>query len=275
MVRLMLLSRIIPACAGQTRCSARPCSCRPDHPRLCGANTHSWRPSWPTTGSSPLVRGKRDYRDCRSCCLRIIPACAGQTEITQQHHAPYRIIPACAGQTQGFLELERSPSDHPRLCGANGVLVELVVSAAGSSPLVRGKLCRYYSCEDSSRIIPACAGQTFHGGGEYGQSADHPRLCGANSSRHYGSTRDAGSSPLVRGKRATANPSEAARRIIPACAGQTVRLYWQNTLSTMSENWICTVRSPSVVAIRRTITDRIVDTATHCSIPCAVRAKVF
>ena len=125
-------------------------------------------------------------------------------------------------------------SDHPRLCGANSGTGRGGYAMRGSSPLVRGKQLEQIRGTRTLRIIPACAGQTQGHEGGWCDDTDHPRLCGAN-----------------------------------------VRLYWQNTLSTMSKDWICTLRSLSVVAIRRTIIDRIVDTATHCSIPCAVRAKVF
>ena len=71
--------RIIPACAGQTALGKSTESKASDHPRLCGANLN-----WPMTlpeasGSSPLVRGKPDRHTLFAVELRIIPACAGQT----------------------------------------------------------------------------------------------------------------------------------------------------------------------------------------------------
>ena len=51
--------RIIPARAGQTACSVRPCLPHPDHPRACGANVSAYVILVPYDGSSPRVRGKR------------------------------------------------------------------------------------------------------------------------------------------------------------------------------------------------------------------------
>ena len=76
------------------------------------------------------------------------------------------------------------------------------------------------------RIIPAHAGQTPVWKGHAHGTTDHPRACGANSRMSYGSTRDAGSSPRMRGKPWDADSREAETRIIPAHAGQTRRLAW-------------------------------------------------
>ena len=75
----------------------------------------------------------------------------------------------------------------------------------------------------SSRIIPACAGQTEHAGDHLLDDTDHPRLCGANVHTQEVLRDTAGSSPLVRGKHGIASMGVLSQRIIPACAGQTVR----------------------------------------------------
>ncbi len=109
-----ILARIIPACAGQT--SSRPLarSEYPDHPRLCGANFLATSPNpagpllphtsrqvftFAPAGSSPPVRGKPLLFEFPLRVLRIIPACAGQTNV--------------------FLTRLALSPDHPRLCGAN------------------------------------------------------------------------------------------------------------------------------------------------------------
>ncbi|OZG59022.1 hypothetical protein BTIS_0175 [Bifidobacterium tissieri] len=113
----------------------------------------------------------------------------------------------------------------------------------GSSPRVRGKLGRYRLARVGLRIIPACAGQTGPWWRRPWRGPDHPRVCGANvrlslacSSRSGSSPRvrgkpatiavaavPGGSSPRVRGKHHRAARPRRAVRIIPACAGQTVR----------------------------------------------------
>ena len=91
--------RIIPAHAGQTTRAWNHPNTTSDHPRACGAN---WalsiaRPA--TIGSSPRMRGKRDYPIAHYWTRRIIPAHAGQTG------------------TAGTVRIGHA--DHPRACGAN------------------------------------------------------------------------------------------------------------------------------------------------------------
>ena len=98
-VDIVVLSRIIPAHAGQTywlNCSRFPC---PDHPRACGANRVLGQHVDTIPGSSPRMRGKL-RPDCRI-------------------HGTPRIIPAHAGQTFITVVPFASFTDHPRACGAN------------------------------------------------------------------------------------------------------------------------------------------------------------
>ena len=139
-VRDKICSRIIPACAGQTCRSTRTKPQRADHPRLCGANQRFLNATCTLTGSSPLVRGKLDCMPLTVSCMRIIPACAGQTAVF----------------AAGFL----FGTDHPRLCGANVSTALVFAAISGSSPLVRGKHERADVGVAAGRIIPACAGQT-------------------------------------------------------------------------------------------------------------------
>ena len=71
--------RIIPARAGQTRCTSPLVMDWTDHPRACGANFTSLRRSSICFGSSPRVRGKHGRQPRGGGAVRIIPARAGQT----------------------------------------------------------------------------------------------------------------------------------------------------------------------------------------------------
>ncbi|OZG55701.1 hypothetical protein BTIS_1928 [Bifidobacterium tissieri] len=111
--------RIIPACAGQTSPYPFHWGLWSDHPRVCGANLDPVLLAWPVRGSSPRVRGKPGSSPPTADRTRIIPACAGQTDIHP---------------------LRRSrESDHPRVCGANSGYWEEGQKPIGSSPRVRGK----------------------------------------------------------------------------------------------------------------------------------------
>ena len=133
-----------------------------------------------------------------------------------------RIIPACAGQTPEHAPRAFRDPDHPRLCGANHAHVAGALRSLGSSPLVRGKPRMRCARLAGRRIIPACAGQTILFDEFESSLPDHPRLCGANCVERVRFTHSSGSSPLVRGKLRPAVPVHAPRRIIPACAGQTL-----------------------------------------------------
>ena len=159
------------------------------------------------SGSSPRVRGKRRRMSALSGCPRIIPARAGQT--------PRARDPRCPGP------------DHPRACGANLATDHGVRLADGSSPRVRGKLLFCSPEVKSARIIPARAGQTRSRRAGSRCRPDHPRACGANDAPSATKSRTCGSSPRVRGKQGMGRHVRAARRIIPARAGQTVRRTWR------------------------------------------------
>ena len=116
---LPIAVRIIPARAGQTPSENLTPTCKPDHPRACGANKAFSRLAMSAFGSSPRVRGKQ-----------------GTVDLTIPEN---RIIPARAGQT-GYRRRNRlRNTDHPRACGANVGVVHGALDVAGSSPRVRGK----------------------------------------------------------------------------------------------------------------------------------------
>ena len=132
--------RIIPAHAGQTAPYVHRTFCRADHPRACGANGGANCRRWHAIGSSPRMRGKHAVA---GAARRVV-----------------RIIPAHAGQTSGLTYPMPSVADHPRACGANFRVREVVDAYAGSSPRMRGKRLHKRHRGKPVRIIPAHAGQT-------------------------------------------------------------------------------------------------------------------
>ena len=134
-----------------------------------------------------------------------------------------RIIPARAGQTPPNSPFRRFHPDHPRACGANGLVAVANRQIRGSSPRVRGKLHGKLELESRRRIIPARAGQTCELDAVPLLSADHPRACGANVGDDFGGDQTEGSSPRVRGKPQPVLAVAPGGRIIPARAGQTRR----------------------------------------------------
>ena len=158
------VNRIIPARAGPTHTNPVPCRAPPDHPRSCGANYRGFIGRQRQSGSSPLVRGQPTRPDSWHTARRIIPARAGPT-----HALYYR----CQQKT-----------DHPRSCGANGKARRRVKGTSGSSPLVRGQRTARIDIGGGGRIIPARAGPTTQSQNPNHKPQDHPRSCGANSTKH-------------------------------------------------------------------------------------------
>ena len=167
---------------------------------MCGENWRTGRPSRPTAGSSPRVRGKRQDR--------------------KRHPGRKRLIPACAGKTPtNFLGLQ-SRRAHPRVCGENFSSVYSRLIPSGSSPRVRGKLLETLAGTMRSRLIPACAGKTRARADLQSTEPAHPRVCGENSENCHSCFLFPGSSPRVRGKRGDLKSQIRRRRLIPACAGK-------------------------------------------------------
>ena len=93
----------------------------------------------------------------------------------------------------------------------------------GSSPLTRGKPRSPASDRHRSRLIPAHAGKTERAAYPADTSPAHPRSRGENAYPASLTLSIQGSSPLTRGKRGDGSEPWAARRLIPAHAGKTVR----------------------------------------------------
>ena len=86
------------------------------------------------------------------------------------------------------------------MCGENPSTIAFVVSAAGSSPRVRGKPAKTLQPLDVEGLIPACAGKTLPAYLMHLKRWAHPRVCGENPARRLALGRITGSSPRVRGK---------------------------------------------------------------------------
>ena len=108
---------------------------------------------------------------------------------------------------------------HPRACGerASASLTNSIVN--GSSPRLRGTLARRRESSVDDRFIPAPAGNALTWCKPPSGIAVHPRACGERTERPYFAKPRAGSSPRLRGTPLRVRPVRAARRFIPAPAG--------------------------------------------------------
>ena len=132
---------IISACAEQTRRVGIPRRRGWDHLRVCGADGPIIIIGRPYLGSSPRVRSRPWFRSGRASASRIISACAEQTG-----------CPHCdAGRSW----------DHLRVCGADGLPLDVCRNGEGSSPRVRSRRLDSSSTAAHPGIISACAEQTL------------------------------------------------------------------------------------------------------------------
>ena len=155
-----------------------------DYPRVCGEHLRHAARSPRNLGSSPRMRGTPRRRSQVWC-----------------HHW---IIPAYAGNTDGTPVVKAIKGDHPRVCGEHMVDAGGVASIPGSSPRMRGTTsaspCRLNSVRD------------------------HPRVCGEHVKDSETPDKELGSSPRMRGTRNPWSRSHSNGGIIPAYAGNTLRI---------------------------------------------------
>ena len=151
--------RFIPARAGNTCDLWYLFILWPVHPRACGEHPSVDVFAKSKAGSSPRVRGTL----CRSRKRRL------------------------------------SPLVHPRACGEHSGSFESILMTAGSSPRVRGTRWSAIRIRQSSRFIPARAGNTRLPPPVTSKIAVHPRACGEHTLPIFCITRYCGSSPRVRG----------------------------------------------------------------------------
>ena len=98
------------------------------------------------------------------------------------------------------------------------------VNSWGSSPHARGTLCDIGESVMRTRIIPACAGNTWPVNSSSIKVEDHPRMRGEHQSNIKPLPATGGSSPHARGTPCRPRPGRDPPGIIPACAGNTESL---------------------------------------------------
>ena len=197
-----VVSRIIPAYAGNTgsMCEAVPES--QDHPRLRGEHMADRMRTTFVEGSSPLTRGTlhlpggglgliRDHPRLRGEHVTrghpkrtrrgSSPLTRGTPHIGQIIPMSHGIIPAYAGNTETRISSRAIAGDHPRLRGEHPTSTCPPAEPTGSSPLTRGTLSGWQEMRRDQRIIPAYAGNTIYDLPMRDIKRDHPRLRGEHT----------------------------------------------------------------------------------------------
>ena len=194
-------NRLIPAHAGKTRGRARLADHPRAHPRSRGENSKGRDRLTPSSGSSPLTRGKPPGGPPGEVGAGLIPAHAGKTRSRAKPSSEYRA--------------------HPRSRGENLQVHPAGLTLGGSSPLTRGKPVNDERAEGHGGLIPAHAGKTRKRTRPPRRPRAHPRSRGENVVRPGATILEPGSSPLTRGKLAGQERAANHLGLIPAHAGKT------------------------------------------------------
>ena len=76
--RKTVITRSIPACAGEPKRNYGHVRCTEVYPRVCGGTLRNPPSARHRGGLSPRVRGNRGRQTQGGCAIRSIPACAGE-----------------------------------------------------------------------------------------------------------------------------------------------------------------------------------------------------
>ena len=170
---------------------------------MCGEQSSLLSISGQILGSPPRVRGTGRRYYGRFACIRITPACAGNSRAIG------------AGNPFG--------RDHPRVCGEQAPSRAAPPFYLGSPPRVRGTVYCSSCGETYERITPACAGNSPAAGRQALTEEDHPRVCGEQQQLACACCYHTGSPPRVRGTGLHLKTVLGAVGITPACAGNRIR----------------------------------------------------
>ena len=130
------------------------------------------------------------------------------------------IIPANTGRIVAVHWVTGLDRDHPREYGENSFMSPHAPPCAGSSPRIRGELCRRESAPQPVGIIPANTGRISTSMVSTPLSRDHPREYGENSVASTADLVMVGSSPRIRGEYVVPHGGHPHLGIIPANTGR-------------------------------------------------------
>ena len=125
----------------------------------------------------------------------------------------------------------------PRACGEHPTAFACVPIASGLSPLARGTLLPNAPFINTSRFIPAGAGNTAVTMTRPAPSSVYPRWRGEHDSAGVTVSNSAGLSPLARGTRYWRVRNNLRQRFIPAGAGNTKRSNVSRCFSAVYPRW--------------------------------------
>ena len=160
-----LLSRSIPACAGEPAVVYTANLDGQVYPRVCGGTCGRYSARASVTGLSPRVRGNPYF--------------------SPRPQAQHRSIPACAGEPRGRGRCAAGTAVYPRVCGGTCIIPAPCVTYTGLSPRVRGNRYARPAASAISGSIPACAGEPLRPKLPGDSLTVYPRVCGGTCTDVY------------------------------------------------------------------------------------------
>ena len=137
-------------------------------------------------------------------------------------------IPAYAGEPLGVALIQLRQQVYPRVCGGTAAGATFCISARGLSPRMRGNHPGGVGAARVAGSIPAYAGEPFTVYPLTLPDPVYPRVCGGTAAfRRKGSHR-MGLSPRMRGNPRNRAIRSAAKRSIPAYAGEPFPIWLQS-----------------------------------------------
>ena len=244
-----LLSRFIPACAGNSFVKLDAASVPTVHPRVCGELAMGKVALDLPAPVHPRVCGElgRPHPPGRER-QRFIPACAGNSKARRPRRpraagssprvrgtrmdgpippANISVHPRVCGELAAWLSAGAGTGAvHPRVCGELEDAVGVASALCGSSPRVRGTPQFPTLLHHISRFIPACAGNSKCRTCWPAPFARFIPACAGNSPRSMlASAAFAGSSPRVRGTPMSARPRSVCGSVHPRVCGELYQSY--------------------------------------------------
>ena len=194
-----LLTRFIPACAGNALGQNAIKAPFAVHPRIRGERLELLDSPPKTNGSSPHTRGTRHQARPGPPVLRFIPACAGNASRALTRRGPTSV--------------------HPRMRGERTRWWSNIATRGGLSPHTRGTLERHRRLLGLWRFIPAYARHASEHDQKHSCRTVHPRMRGERSAGGRTAWACLGSSPHARGTPGELVQDLVTARFIPAYAG--------------------------------------------------------
>ena len=177
--RRRVLSRSIPACAGEPFQRNAVLRGQRVYPRVCGGTPGRFPGGGASPGLSPRVRGNLIIQNRPAPQAGSIPACAGEPRSPAPRLRTRWVYPrVCGGTCQPLGRRPALRGLSPRVRGNPPTPPYRTHTHRGLSPRVRGNRIPRRRRRSLLRSIPACAGEPQRWWGNAAPGGVYPRVCG-------------------------------------------------------------------------------------------------